>query len=80
MEISLQVEGFTNAAGRPQRAVSSTPPKPERLVGESDQEYTFRCVRNMRSAAHSPTQAGPEPYPQLSNLSSDPNQVSAQSA
>ena len=47
MEISLQVEGFTNAAGRPQRAVSSTPPMPERLVGESEQEYEFRCVRNM---------------------------------
>ena len=47
MEISLQVEGFTNAAGRPQRAVSSTPPKPERLVGESEQEYEFRCARNM---------------------------------
>ena len=50
MEISLQVEGFINAAGRPQHgAVSSTPPKPERLVGESEQEYDFRCVRNMCS-------------------------------
>ena len=47
MEISLQVEGFISAAGRPQRPVSSTPPKPERLVGESEQEYEFRCARNM---------------------------------
>ena len=31
--------------------------------------YTFRCARNMRNAAHSPTRAGPSPLPPTLTLS-----------
>ena len=49
LEITLQVEGFTNAAGRPTNTTHPDLPyiQPERFLGESKSDHSLRCVRNM---------------------------------
>ena len=60
MEITLQVEGFANAAGRPNGTSHPDLPyfQPERFLGESEEEHDRRCARNMADCQAPRREAG----------------------